>query len=98
MSPDLQKELRYEGAYFERCFASSLPEGGGVDFARIISNIRSVGAESTILATDFGAATLPLPVLGMHRYVTRLLAAGFSEKDIRQMAGETPAMLLGLDV
>jgi hypothetical protein len=98
MSRDLQKELRDQGAYFERCFVSTFPEGGDVDFTRIITDIRSVGVTSTVLATDFGAATLPLPVVGMRRYVAGLLAAGFSEQDVRVMGGETPAMLLGLDV
>jgi hypothetical protein len=97
MSPDLQKDLRDEGAYFERCFASSLPEGGGVEFARIVTDIHAVGVKSTVLATDFGAAVLPLPVVGMRSYVAGLLEAGFSERDIRVMAGETPAMLLGLE-
>jgi len=97
MSVAIQQELRDLGAYFERCYVSSLPVGGGVPFSRIVSDIRQVGVPSTVLATDFGAATLPPPVQGMRAYVAALLAEGFSERDIRIMAGERPAELLGLD-
>jgi hypothetical protein len=97
MPAGIQQELRDLGATFERCYVSSLPVGGGVPFARIVSDIRQVGVESTVLATDFGVATLPPPVKGMRTYVAALLAEGFSEQDIQLMAGETPARLLGLD-
>jgi hypothetical protein len=97
MPSDLQKGLRDAGAYFERCYVSCLPQGGGVDFARIVADIRDVGVESTILATDFGAAGLPSPVAGMRDFVARLLGSGFTERDIRMMAGDTPARLLGME-
>ncbi len=97
MPAGIQGELRDLGATFERCYVSSLPVGGNVPFARIVSDIRQVGVESTVLATDFGMAALPPPVEGMRTYVAALLAEGFSEQDIQLMAGETPARLLGLD-
>jgi hypothetical protein len=92
----IQEELRDLGAYFERCYASTLPGIGDVPLARIVSDIRRVGIESTVLATDCGAATIPAPVAGMRSYRAALLAEGFSERDMRLMAGETPARLLGL--
>lgn len=97
MSVETQRALRDLGAYFERCYVSSLPAGGGVPFSQIVSGIRDVGVESTILATDFGAATLPSPVAGMRAFVGALLKHGFSPRDIGLMAGENPAWLLGLD-
>lgn len=97
MSAGTQGELRDLGAYFERCYVSSLSVGGGVPFAHLVSDIREVGVGSTVLATDFGAAMLPPAVDGMRAYVAALLAHGFSKRDIRLMAGETPAVLLGLD-
>jgi hypothetical protein len=92
-----QEELRDLGATFERCYVSSLPAGGSVPFARIVSDIRRVGVNSTVLTTDFGGATLPAPVDGMRAYLTALLEAGFSYQQVRLMAGENPAGLLGLD-
>lgn len=40
--------------------------------------------------------TIPSPVAGMRSYLAALSAEGFSERDIRLMAGETPARLLGI--
>ena len=97
MPASTQVKLREMGAIFERCYVSSLPIGGEVPFARIVSDIRQVGVESTVLTTDFGAATLPPPVEGMRAYVAVLLNEGFSEPDIQLMASETPARLLGLE-
>ena len=103
---DVQEELRDLGAAFERCYVSSidgapsLPRGrhsDSVPFARIVAEIRRVGPESTVLATDFGRSPLPPPVEGMRAYVAALLAEGFSERDIQLMAGENPSRLLGLD-
>jgi hypothetical protein len=93
----VQGELRDLGAYFERCYVSTLPGIGDVPLARIVADIRGVGLESTVLATDCGAATVPAPVAGMRRYLAALLAEGFSERDLRLMAADTPAELLGLD-
>ena len=92
----IQEELRDLGAYFERCYVSTLPGIGDVPLARIVSDIRRVGIESTVLATDCGAATIPSPVVGMRNYLAAMSAEGFSDRDIRLMAGETPAQLLGL--
>jgi hypothetical protein len=97
MPVGIQEALRDLGATFERCYVSSLPVGGGVPLARIVSDIQRVGVESTVLATDLGVATLSSPVEGMRSYVAALLAEGFSQRDIQLMAGETPARLLGLD-
>lgn len=93
----IQEELRDLGAVFERCYASTLPGIGDVPLARIVSDMRRVGLESTVLATDCGAATIPSPVAGMRNFLAALSAEGFLEQDIRLMAGETPARLLGLD-
>jgi len=91
---DVQEELRDLGAAFERCYVSSID---GAPFARIVAEIRRVGLDSTVLATDFGKSPLPPPVEGMRAYIAALLAEGFSERDIQLMAGENPSRLLGLD-
>jgi hypothetical protein len=97
MPASIQEELRDLGAHFERCYVSSFPVGGEVPLGRIVSDIRQVGVASTVMATDFGAATVPPPVDGMRAYVAALLAEGFSERDIQLMASENPSRLLGLD-
>jgi hypothetical protein len=97
MSTATQEEMRDAGACFERCFASTLLGFGSVPLARMAADIRQVGLESTVLATDFGASVLPPPVEGMRTYVTGLMEAGFSEEDIRLMGGDIPARLLELE-
>ena len=103
---DVQEELRDLGAAFERCYVSSIDGAPSLlrgrhsdvaPFARIVAEIRRVGADSTVLATDFGRSPLPPPVEGMRAYVAALLAEGFSERDIQLMASENPSRLLGLD-
>ena len=92
----VQEELRDRGVYFERCFVSTTPEGGGVPLARLMEDIRRVGMASTVLATDFGQAGNPRPVEGLRAYIAILLAEGFTERDIQVMVRENPARLLGL--
>jgi hypothetical protein len=93
---EVQLQLRGYGAYFERCYASTLPETGAVDIGRIVADIRKVGVETTAIATDLGATGLPAPVDGMRIFVASLFSHGFSEREIRRMAADVPAMLLGL--
>jgi hypothetical protein len=94
---EIQEELHDLGAYFERCYVSSLPEIGNVPLARIVSDIRRVGVASTVLATDCGAAGIPAPVEGLRAFVAALLAEGFSWREIQLMLKGTPADLLGID-
>jgi hypothetical protein len=96
MPAGTQAEMRDLGAYFERCYVSTMVLGGRVPFARIVSDIRQVGVESTVLATDYGHATLPPAVEGMRTYIAALLDEGFSNGDIQVMTGDNPAALLGL--
>jgi hypothetical protein len=97
MPVDVQLDLRRSGAYFERCMASCHPKAGGVGFDRIVGEIRTVGIDSTVIATDYGAARLPMPVEGLRHFVSQLQDHGFSGQQIESMASSLPGMLLGLD-
>jgi len=93
----LQQEMAGEGVFFERCFVATRPSSGGeVTVAEIAAQIRQVGVASTVLATDFGQAANPSPVEGMRAYLAALLAEGFTEHELRRMAGDNPADLLDL--
>lgn len=59
--------------------------------------IRQVGADHCIIATDFGGYTLPDPVEGMRAFIASLLDLGTPVDDIRKMARTNPEKLLGLD-
>ena len=88
-----QQELAKHGVYFERCFTT--PNTGKVSWEQVYANIRQVGPESTILATDLGQSTAPYPDEGLATYMGNLLDNGFSEQEVQRMVRDNPAQLLG---
>jgi Family of unknown function (DUF6282) len=93
LSVDQQKELARLGVYFERCFTT--PNTGKTTWQQVYTNIREVGPESTILATDLGQSTAPYPDEGLAIYLNNLLDNGFGEGEVRRMVRDNPAQLLG---
>jgi hypothetical protein len=94
---DTQRELARAGALFERCWQSVSGRSATTPFARIVSDIRAVGRDSTVLATDFGQPENPPPARGFADYVESLSRAGFGDADVERMACANAAALLGLD-
>jgi hypothetical protein len=92
---EVQRELAGIGAFFERCYETVLanPELGIAGAAR---RIREVGTASTVISSDLGQADNPSPVEGLRSYLAGLLSAGITRDEVRLMAAENPAMLLGL--
>src|SRR5262245_20748534 len=93
LSIDQQRDLASHGVYFERCFTT--PNTGKTTWEQVYANIREVGPESTILATDLGQTTAPYPDEGLATYVAKLLDNGFREGDVQRMVRDNPAQLLG---
>ena len=63
---EVQRELAGEGVFFERCYNNTIRKtGDGLTLAALAAQIRAVGVNSTILATDLGQADNPSPVEGM---------------------------------
>ena len=86
--------------YVEREYASideGMNEGptGGVRL--IAEQIRELGADHCIIATDFGVYTLPEPVEGLREFIACLLDLGIPVDDIRKLVKSNPERLLGLD-
>lgn len=86
--------------YVEREYMSidegmSEAPGGGVK--KVSEQIRELGAEHCILATDFGVYTLPAPVEGFREFVACMLDLGIPPEDITTMIRTNPERLLGLD-
>jgi hypothetical protein len=88
-----QQELAKLGVYFERCFTT--PNTGKISWEQVYANIREVGPDTTILATDLGQTTAPYPDEGMAIWVERLLGEGFKEAEVRRMVRDNAAQLLG---
>lgn len=59
--------------------------------------IRDLGPEHFILATDYGVRAAAPPLEGMRQLIASLLDMEFSVEDIRAMTSENPARLLGID-
>ena len=95
---DVQQELARQGnVYFERCLVSVQPDIPlRVEFTAIVHQIRAVGVETTIAATDFGMPQYDTPSVGLRNYIERLLTAGFDADDIRQMTSGNARKLLKL--
>ncbi len=93
MPVEMQRDLAEQGAMFERCYVSTIE--GGATVAGIAGQIRAVGARSTVISTDLGQANNPAPVEGLRAYVAGLLAAGLTPEEVRLVAAENPATLIG---
>ncbi|HLZ29364.1 MAG TPA: DUF6282 family protein [Chloroflexota bacterium] len=91
-----QQELARLGVYFERCFTT--PNTGKIAWEQVYANIRQVGPETTILATDLGQSNAPYPDEGLGIFATRLLDNGFSEAEVRTMVRDNASQLLGARV
>src|SRR3984893_5484013 len=96
LSIEQQQELARLGVYFERCFTT--PNTDKISWEQVYANIRQVGPERTILATDLGQITAPYPDEGLGRFATRLLDNGFSEAEVRVMVRDNASQLLGARV
>lgn len=94
MPVDLQQELAELGASFERCYIST--REGGITIGDIVGQIRAVGPRSTVVSTDLGQANNPTPVDGFRAYAAALLEAGLTRDELRLVAAENPARLVGL--
>lgn len=90
-SVDLQQELRDAGAVLERCYPRPEAADG---FGQIARELREVGVDSSILATDLGRADLPSPIDGLRRMIHELKQRGFSGKEISRLTRENPLKLL----
>lgn len=93
MGADVQRDLAKFGTMFEHCY---LPLTHGYDIARLVDEIRAVGVEHSVIATDFGRVDKPSPVAGMRLFGEALVEAGLSEQEWRTVASANALRLLGL--
>ncbi|HXZ19008.1 MAG TPA: DUF6282 family protein [Candidatus Acidoferrales bacterium] len=93
LSADEQRELAATGAFIEHCFTTM--HTGKASWEGVFESIRRTGAERCILSTDLGQSINPPVAEGFALFAQRLLDAGFSAGEIRRMAVENPAKLVG---
>lgn len=87
-----QKELAKYGAYMEHCYTTFAT--GKVDFDVTLEQIRALGPDQVILATDLGQKTAVYPDQGLLEFATKLYDNGFTENEIRKMTVENTSTLL----
>jgi hypothetical protein len=92
LSIEQQRELAALGCFFERCYTT--PATGKISWQQVYDNIRQVGPETTIVATDLGQATAPYPDEGLAAFIGNLLDNGFSRSEVQRMVRHNPAQLL----
>ncbi|WP_329319922.1 DUF6282 family protein [Streptomyces sp. NBC_01262] len=88
-----QRALAARGALLERCFTT--PYTGKVSWDLWLENIRAVGPEHSVLSSDLGQPFNPPVEDGLALLADRLLAAGFTEQEIRTMAVDNTRWLAG---
>jgi hypothetical protein len=93
LAPEEQAELAGMGALIEHCYTTAFT--GKTTWDRVYACLRATGAAGAVISTDLGQAANPPVADGLADFADRLLAAGFSEEDVRTMAVANPARLLG---
>ena len=98
MPVDVQKKLARRGVIFERCFFASNPVPGQqvVPPSVVAEQIRAVGAEVSIMASDFGQIFNEEPIKGFRRFIMKMLEMGITSGEIEVMIQKNPAKILGL--
>lgn len=106
MSIDEQREAARLGAFIEHAYIgvylgphSHVPRfqaWRGASVEQMAAAIKAVGAQSSILASDMGAAPLDPPINGFVAFVKRLGELGVSDAQLDQMTRVNPSALLGI--
>jgi hypothetical protein len=66
------------------------------DTDALVEWIEAIGPERSILASDLGQMSNPLPTDSFRRIVGKLLDGGMRDGDVRRMVCDNPAELLGI--
>jgi Family of unknown function (DUF6282) len=90
-----QRDLAAKGALLERCFTT--PYTGKVAWDLWFHNIRAAGPEHSVLSSDLGQPFNPPVEDGLALCADRLLAAGFSDDEVRVMAVHNSRWLVGAE-
>ena len=101
MPLETQEELARQGAFFEWVGfnMSTLTAGRGKVSPEIYArNIKAVGSEASILATDFGQVINDSPAIGLRGFIKVMLENDISPQEIRTMVRDNPARLLGISL
>ena len=97
MPIEIQKKLAYDNVFMEHDYMA-LTEivHEKTPIESIVEQIRAVGAERCVIATDAGQPIVPDLVTGLKDFIKRLLENGISENELDFMTRKNPRNLLGV--
>ena len=91
---EAQQTIAELGGYLEQCAIVSYRDDHYSAVTKVLKQVRAVGPEHTILATDLGQAANPDPPIGFALWIDRFLNDGFAASEIQAMCRDNPATLL----
>lgn len=91
-----QASLAERGCLLERCFGT--PHAGRVSWETVFANIRACGTARSLISSDLGQPHNPPVEDGIALMADRLLAAGFSDEEIRTMTVTNSRSLAGVEL
>jgi hypothetical protein len=95
LSIEDQIALARKGALLERCFVTF--HTGKAPWERMLEGIRATGVENNVLSTDLGQRRNPPVEDGLPLMADRMLAAGFSEDEVRTVTVTNTRRVAGLE-
>ncbi|MDO4483748.1 MAG: DUF6282 family protein [Clostridia bacterium] len=90
-----QKKFLDMGAYIEHCYTTWAT--GKCPIETTMEQIKAIGPDHIVLATDLGQKTAIYPDEGMLAYAEKLYEAGYSVEEVRKTTVYNPKKLLGLE-
>lgn len=91
------RSLAGMGVFIEHCYHCCMPLLGSYRPEKYVEAIRLIGAERTVLSTDFGQISDSSPAEGMRQCIATMLQLGVSEEEVELMVKKNPATLLDLE-
>lgn len=84
------------GAVIEHCWRNCLPQLKSYDPHKYVEAVRELGAENTILSTDFCQVSDPSAAEGLRAFIAVMLQFGCTPEEITAMVKTNPCRLLNL--
>ena len=101
MSLEQIQEATKLGAFIEFVYRSiPTAEGASARWSppELVELLRAIGVEWCVLSSDLGSTRYVMPTEGFGEFLSKMLAAGMTERELAQMTKDNPARLLGLPV
>lgn len=94
---ELEKELIKLGCILEKCYLACGEDFKDISIEEMAHRIKSLGADSCVLVTDYGQAHNIAPIQALSNFIEELLNHGISEEEIVTMVNKNPKFLLGIE-